>query len=125
VIKPDGVKRKLVGEIIKRVEKDGFKIIGMNYTRLSRNQAARFYAIHKSKDFFLPLIDFIIEGPVLALLLVRKNGQKRLRELVGATDPKKAKKGTIRGDFGTSTRRNVVHAANLQENPQREIKFFF
>jgi len=125
VIKPDGVKRKLVGEIIRRVENDGFKIVDMNFTRLARQQVAKFYNIHKGKDFFKPLVDFIIEGPVLALLLRRKNGQKRLRELVGATDPKKAKKGTIRGDFGTSTRRNVVHAANPQENPQREIEFFF
>ena len=125
MIKPDGVKRKLVGEIIKRVENDGFKIVNMNFTRLNHQQAAKFYRIHKGKDFFKPLVEFIIEGPVLALLLMRKNGQKRLRELVGATDPKKARKGTIRGDFGTSTRRNVVHAANPQENPQREIEFFF
>lgn len=125
MIKPDGVKRKLVGEIIKRVEKDGFNIVAVNFTRLNRQRAADFYQIHKEKDFFKPLVEFIIEGPVLALLLRRTNGQKRLRELVGATDPKKAKKGTIRGDFGTSTRRNVVHAANPQENPQREIKFFF
>lgn len=125
MIKPDGVKRKLVGEIIKRVENDGFKIVNMNFTRLNHQQAAKFYRIHKGKDFFKLLVEFIIEGPVLALLLMRKNGQKRLRELVGATDPKKAGKGTIRGDFGTSTRRNVVHAANPQENPQREIKFFF
>jgi nucleoside-diphosphate kinase len=125
VIKPDGVKRKLVGEIIKRVENDGFKIVDMNFTRLTHQQAAKFYHIHKGKGFFKPLVEFIIEGPVLALLLMRKNGQNRLRELVGATNPKKARKGTIRGDFGTSTRRNVVHAANPQENPQREIEFFF
>ena len=125
VIKPDGVKRKLVGEIIKRIERNGFKIIDMNFTRLTRRQAAEFYSIHKGKDFFLPLIDFMTEGPILALLLARKNGQKRLRALVGATNPKQAKCGTIRADFGTSTQRNVVHAANPDENPKREINFFF
>jgi nucleoside-diphosphate kinase len=125
VIKPDGVKRKLVGEIIKRIEQYGFKIIDVNFTRLTRKQASEFYAIHKGKDFFLPLVSFIIEGPVLALLLQRKNGQKLLRVIVGATDPKQAKKGTIRADFGTSTQRNVVHAANPAEDPQREINFFF
>jgi nucleoside-diphosphate kinase len=125
VIKPDGVKRKLVGEIIKRIEQYGFKIIDVNFTRLTRKQASEFYAIHKGKDFFLPLVNFIIEGSVLALLLQRKNGQKLLRVIVGATDPKQAKKGTIRADFGTSTQRNVVHAANPAEDPQREINFFF
>lgn len=119
------MKRKLIGEIIKRVEKDGFRILDMKFTRLTRLKAAEFYAIHRGKDFFRPLIDFITEGPVLALLLARENGQKRLRALVGATNPKLAKKGTIRADFGTSTQRNVVHAANPAENPQREIEFFF
>ena len=125
VIKPDGVKRKLIGEIIKRIEQDGFEIINMKFTHLTRKQASQFYAIHKGKDFFLPLVDFIAEGPVLALLLQRKNGQKRLRQIVGATDPKKAMTGSIRADFGTSTQQNVVHAANPEENPQREINFFF
>ena len=92
---------------------------------MSQKQAAEFYTIHRGKDFFLPLVNFIIEGPVLALLLQRKNGQNRLRKLIGATDPKKADAGTIRADFGTSIRRNVVHAANPKENPQREINFFF
>jgi len=125
VIKPDGVKRNLIGEIIKRVENDNFKIVDLNFIHLSRKQAAEFYKIHKGKDFFLPLVNFIIEGPVLALLLQRKNGQNRLRKLIGATDPKKAETGTIRADFGTSIRRNVVHAANPKENPPREINFFF
>lgn len=119
------MKRRLIGEIIKRVEKDGFRIIDVNFTQLTRRQAIEFYSIHKGKNFFKPLIDFITEGPVLALLLARKNAQKRLRELVGATNPKSAKPGTIRADFGTSTRRNVVHAANPDENPEREIDFFF
>lgn len=114
-----------MGEIIKRIEHYGFKIIDMNFTQLTKKQASQFYAIHKGKDFFLPLVDFITEGPVLALLLQRNNGQKLLRIVVGATDPKKAKKGTIRADFGTSIQHNVVHAANPQEKPQREINFFF
>lgn len=114
-----------MGEIIKRIEQNGFEIVDMKFTQLTRPKAAQFYAIHKNKPFFLPLIDFITSGPVLALLLQRENGQRLLRTLVGATDPKKAEKGTIRADFGTTIQRNVVHAANPLENPQREIDFFF
>jgi len=125
VIKPDAVRRKLVGEIIKRIETDGFVLRDARFMQLVRTDAERFYAIHKGKVFFDPLVAFMTSGPVMALLIERENGLHRLRELAGATDPKQAAPGTIRADLGTSTRENVVHAANPDENPDEEIRFYF
>lgn len=124
MIKPDAVKNKHVGEIISEIERE-FDIIDIKYTRLNKSQAKKFYAIHKGKDFFNGLIDFITSGPVVALLLQGNNIQKSLRDFIGATDPKKADKNTIRAKFGTSVQKNVVHASNPLENPDKEIKFFF
>ena len=125
VIKPDAVHRKLIGEIIRRVEAAGFEVRDIRYRRLTENDAGRFYAIHRGKEFFLPLIDFMTSGPVVAVLLERENAQSFLRDVVGATDPKQAKPGTIRADFGTTVRENAVHASNPDENPQDEIAFYF
>jgi nucleoside-diphosphate kinase len=125
IIKPDGVKRKLVGEVISRVEKNNFDILNIKFLRLSLKEAQEFYKIHKGKDFYESLCEFMASGPIVAILLAGENALFRLRELVGATDPKKAQKGTIRGDLGTSIQENVVHAANPEEDVEREIKFFF
>ncbi|MCX7785242.1 MAG: nucleoside-diphosphate kinase [candidate division WOR-3 bacterium] len=124
LIKPDAVKNKHIGEIITEVEKE-FEILDIKYTRLTKSQAKKFYAIHKNKDFFKGLIEFITSGPIVALLLQGPNIQKRIREFIGDTDPKKAKRGTIRNRFGTSIQQNAVHASNPLENPEKEIKFFF
>ncbi len=125
VIKPDGVERRLIGEIIKRVERDGFEILDMKFIRLKKEEAERFYIVHKGKDFYPSLVEYISSGPVVAILLQRERAQERLREVVGATDPKKAEKGTIRADFGLDIEHNTVHAADPKEDPDREIRFFF
>ena len=124
MIKPDAVKRKLIGEIIKCLEKE-FDILDIKFTLLNQKQAEDFYAIHKGKEFFNGLVDFITDGPVVALLLQGDNIQERVRKVIGATDPKKAEPGTIRARFGTSVQQNVVHASNPLEEPEREIAFFF
>lgn len=125
VIKPDAVARGCIGEIISRVEQMGFKITGLVMRQLSKSEGEKFYAIHKGKDFFLGLVDFITSGPVVALRIEGKSARQRLRDLVGNTDPKLAKPGTIRHDFGTSVRENSVHAANPEEDVDRELSFFF
>lgn len=125
VIKPDAVARGVIGEIITMIERSGLRITGMVMRRLSRTEAEEFYSIHHGKDFFAGLVDFIISGPVVALLVAGENARQRVRELAGATDPAKAEPGTIRQRFGTSVRQNAVHAANPAEDVEREIRFFF
>lgn len=124
-MKPDAVRRKLVGEILKRVEADGFVLCAARVARLSTAQARRFYAIHKGKPFYAGLVKFMTSGPVVACCLERRDAVKRLRVLAGKTDPKAAAPGTIRADFGTSTRHNVIHASNPDENPDEEVRFYF
>lgn len=125
VIKPDAIKNLHIGEIISRVEKAGFLITGVLMRRLRPAEAEEFYAIHRGKDFFPGLVQFITSGPVVAVLIEGDNCPQRLRQFVGATDPGKAKPGTIRADFGTSVQMNAVHASNPDENVNREISFFF
>ncbi|NPV14849.1 nucleoside-diphosphate kinase [candidate division WOR-3 bacterium] len=125
VIKPDAVKKGHIGAIISRLEQAEFKITGMVMKQLSRAEAEGFYAIHRGKDFFAGLVEFITSGPVVALLIEGECCQQRLREFVGATDPAQAKPGTIRAEFGTSVRMNAVHASNPEEDVNREINFFF
>ncbi len=125
IIKPDGVKKKLIGKIISRIEKEGFNILNIKFLKLSIEEAKEFYKIHEGKDFYSSLCEFMASGPIVVILLEGENCQRRLRELVGATDPTKAAKGTIRKEFGSSIQENVVHAANPEENVEREIKFFF
>ncbi len=125
IIKPDGVRRKLIGKIISRIEEEGFDILNIKFLKLTMEEAKEFYRIHEGKDFYLSLCEFMANGPIVVLLLAGENAQVRLRKLVGATDPKKAEKGTIRRDFGTSIQENVVHAADPEENVEREIRFFF
>jgi len=124
MIKPDAVKAKHIGEIISEIERE-FEIVDIKLTNLNKTQTQEFYSIHKGKEFFDRLVDFIISGPVVALLLQCNNVQERVREFIGATDPQKAKPGTIRARFGTSIQHNAVHASNPLENPEKEIKFFF
>lgn len=125
IVKPDGVKKRLLGEILRRVEREGFRIIDLKLTKLTLKEAQNLYQIHKKKRFFDSLVRFITSGPILAILLERNNATQKLREIIGATNPKKAEPGTIRADFGTSILKNIVHAANPDENPKREIALFF
>ncbi|MEO0137389.1 MAG: nucleoside-diphosphate kinase [candidate division WOR-3 bacterium] len=125
IIKPDAVKRNLVGNILKHIVDAGFKIVAMKMVWLTKEQGGRFYEIHKGKEFYNWLVDFISSGPVVVACLKSPDAPKRLREVVGATDPKKAAPGTIRNLYGTSVGENVVHASAPDEDPQREINFFF
>ncbi|MEO0107922.1 MAG: nucleoside-diphosphate kinase [candidate division WOR-3 bacterium] len=125
VIKPDAVRRRLVGEIIHRVELEGFEILDMRYRRLTRDEVEGLYEVHRGRDFFGALVDFMMSGPGVALLLEHEDAAQRLRNLVGDTDPAKARSGTIRADLGTSVRENAVHASSPDEDPAREIELFF
>jgi len=125
LIKPDAVERNLIGEILKRVEDAGFKIIALKMGDLPRTQAEKFYQVHRGKHFFEKLIAYMSSGRVVAVLLQRENAVKKLRQLVGATDPKDAVKGTIRHDLALDGRRNSVHASDSSQNFEFESKFFF
>jgi len=125
LIKPDGVERKNVGKIISHIEDAGFGIVNMRMVHLTRDEAEDFYSIHKNKEFFLKLIDFVTRGRIIALLLEGKDVVKRTRLLVGKTDPEEAEKGTIRATYGLSKTENVVHASDSKETARSEIKFFF
>jgi len=125
IIKPDAVKRNLCGKILNQILDNGFTVLGMKMVRVTRDQAAEFYKIHQGKDFYPWLVDFISSGPVVVCCLAHPDGPKKLREVVGATDPKKAQAGTVRNLYGTSTGENVVHASAPDEDPEREIRLFF
>jgi nucleoside-diphosphate kinase len=125
MIKPDAVERNLIGEILKRVEEDGFKIIDLKMDELTRSQVEEFYEVHRGKPFFEKLVEYMSSGKVVAVLLNRPDAVKRLRELAGATDPKDASKGTIRYDLALDGRRNSVHASDSVLNAKLESEFFF
>ena len=125
LIKPDAVERNLIGEILKRVEDAGFKIIGLEMGELPHSRAEKFYQVHLGKPFFEKLVEYMSSGKVVAVMLERDNAVKKLRELVGATDPKEAKPGTIRHDLALDGRRNSVHASDSGLNVEFESKFFF
>jgi nucleoside-diphosphate kinase len=125
LIKPDAVERNLIGEILKRIEDAGFRIIDLKMGVLPQSQAERFYQVHRGKHFFEKLIDYMASGKVVAVLLERQDAVKKLRQVVGATDPKDATEGTIRHDLALDGRRNSVHASDSPENVEFESKFFF
>lgn len=125
MIKPDGVKKSLIGEIIRIIENKGFKITNIKMERLTRERAESFYEIHKGKPFYKRLIDFMITGPIVALRIEGVDAVTNLRKIVGSTDPEKAEEGTIRKLYGTNVTVNAVHASDTIENAEREIKFFF
>jgi nucleoside-diphosphate kinase len=125
LIKPDAVRQRHVGDIIARLERAGFDISGIAMRHLSRTQAEDFYSIHRGKDFFSGLVDFMVSGPLVAMWLEGENVCRRVRDFTGATDPAKAAPGTIRADFGSSVRTNAVHASNPDEDVGREVDFFF
>lgn len=125
MIKPDAVKRNLIGEILRRVQKAEFEIVELKMVKLSVPEAKRFYQVHRGKPFFDKLVKYVSSGKVVVALLRKKNAVKDLRELIGSTDPKKAKKGTIRRDLAINTTQNSVHASDSPQNAKTEIKFFF
>jgi nucleoside-diphosphate kinase len=125
MIKPDAVRKDLIGEIIRRTEDAGFKIVGLRMERLSVARGREFYRVHKGKHFFDKLVRFISSGPVVAVMLTRKNAVKKLRQVVGATDPRQAKPGTIRHDLASGVTKNAVHASDSAKSFRYESKFFF
>jgi nucleoside-diphosphate kinase len=125
IIKPDAVAKNVIGQIYARFESAGLKVIAARIMQLSREDAGRFYAVHKDRPFFKDLVDFMVSGPVMVQVLEGDNAVVKNRELMGATDPKKADKGTIRADFADSIDANAVHGSDSADNAKIEIAFFF
>ncbi len=125
IIKPDAVRRRLVGEIISRLEKKGFEMVAIKLIKMDRNLAETFYAEHKGKDFYEKLIDFMTSGPSIAMVLKRENAIHLLRHMAGKTDPKEAAPGTIRGDLGLGLPANALHASDSHKSAKREISILF
>jgi nucleoside-diphosphate kinase len=125
IIKPDAVKKNVLGKIITRFENAGLTLIAVKMMHLSKQQAERFYAVHKERPFFDDLVKFMISGPVLIQVLEGENAITKNRQLMGATNPKEADKGTIRADFAESIEANAVHGSDSKENAKLEISYFF
>lgn len=125
IIKPDAVQRNLVGRILSRVEEEGFRVLNLKYVQLAKEDAQRFYYVHKGKPFLSELVNYMASGPAVPILLEKANAISDLRELIGATDPKKAKPGTIRADFALSMTQNSVHASDSARSAKFETNFFF
>jgi nucleoside-diphosphate kinase len=125
IVKPDAVEKNVIGEIYTRFERSGLKIIAARMMQLSRAEAEGFYAVHKARPFFKDLVDFMTSGPVIVQVLEGENAIQKNRDLMGATDPKKAEKGTIRADFAQSIDANAVHGSDSAETAAVEIAYFF
>lgn len=125
IIKPDATDRNIVGKIITYFEQAGLAVTAIKRLRLTREEAALFYAVHRERAFFGELIDFMVSGPVVVMVLEGEDAVAQNRAIMGATDPKKAEKGTIRADLATSIEANAVHGSDSVENALQEISFFF
>ena len=125
IIKPDAVKKNVIGKIIERFESNGLRIAAMKKMQLTPQTAGEFYEVHKERPFFGELVEFMTSGPVVVMVLEGENAVAKNRALMGATDPKEAEPGTIRSDFAESIDANAVHGSDSPENAEREIKYFF
>lgn len=125
IVKPDGVKKNVIGDVYSRFEKAGLKIVAARMLQLTQAQAEGFYAVHSARPFFKDLVKFMISGPVMVQVLEGENAVLKNRELMGATDPKKADKGTIRADLASSIDENIAHGSDSLENATIEIAYFF
>jgi nucleoside-diphosphate kinase len=125
IIKPDAVAKNVIGQIYSRFEGAGLRVVAARMTQLSKAQAEGFYAVHKERPFFGELVAFMISGPVMIQVLEGENAMQKNRDLMGATDPKKAEKGTIRADFADSIDANAVHGSDSAQNAAIEIAYFF
>ena len=125
IVKPDGVSRNLIGDVYRRFESAGLRIIGARMMRLTQSQAEGFYAVHRERPFFRDLCSYMTSGPVMVQVLEGESAVARHRDIMGATDPKKAAPGTIRADLASSIEENVVHGSDSAENAAREIAYFF
>ena len=125
IIKPDAVAKGNAGNIIAHLEKQGFKVRAIRMLTMTKAQAGEFYAVHRERPFYGSLVDFMTSGPAIPILLERDNAVAKLREVIGATDPKEAAPGTVRALFAESKERNAIHASDSDENAAREGTFFF
>jgi nucleoside-diphosphate kinase len=125
LVKPDGVQRGLIGEVLNRFEKKGFRIAGLKLMRMDRALAARHYAEHTEKPFYGGLVDFITSGPLVAIVVEGPGAVATVRQMMGVTDPSKAVQGTLRGDFGLTIGMNIVHGSDSVERAATEVGLFF
>ena len=125
IVKPDGVRKGLVGEVVRRFEAAGIRIVAMRMLHLTKREAEGFYAVHRERPFFGSLTDFMSSGPIVAMVLSGDDVIARNRKIMGATDPKKADKGTIRADLADSVEQNIVHGSDAPETSATEIAYFF
>ncbi len=124
IVKPDGVKKGLIGEVIKRFEENGLKVIGLKMVKMSKREAEGFYEVHRGKSFFESLTTFMSSGPAVVMVLEGDNAIQSLRNLMGATDPQEAAEGTLRRQFGSNIERNVVHGSDAPDTAAFEIGYF-
>ena len=125
IVKPDGVQKNVIGEVCRRFEQAGLRVVAARMRRLTQAEAEGFYAVHRERPFFRDLVSYMTSGPVVVQVLEGENAVARNRDIMGATDPKKAAPGTIRADLATSIEQNVVHGSDSLENAVREIGYFF
>lgn len=125
IVKPDGVEKNVIGEVYRRFEQAGLRIVAARMRRLTQAEAEGFYAVHRERPFFRDLVSYMTSGPVVVQVLEGEDAVARNRDIMGATDPKKAAPGTIRADLATSIEQNVVHGSDSLENAAREISYFF
>ena len=125
IVKPDGVQKHLIGEVIKRFEEDGLKVIGLKMIWMDKKEAEGFYSVHRGKPFFESLTTFMSSGPSVVMVLEGEGAISKIRELMGATDPKQAKEGSLRRQFATNIEKNVVHGSDAPETAAFEINYFF
>lgn len=125
IVKPDGVRKNVIGEVYRRFEQAGLKIVAARMLQLTKAQAEGFYAVHRERPFFADLVAYMSSGPVVVQVLEGENAVAKNREIMGATDPKQADAGTIRADFATSIEENVVHGSDSLENAAIEVAYFF
>ena len=125
IVKPDGVKKNLIGEVIKRFEQRGLRIAALKVLKLSKDDAKGFYIVHKKRPFYESLTSFMSEGPIVVMVVEGDNTINKVREIMGATNPKDAVPGTIRSDFASDIEHNIVHGSDSKESASYEIPFFF
>lgn len=125
IIKPDGIQKNIIGEIISRIEKKGLKILNMKMMKLSRELAEKHYEEHRNKPFFKSLVNFITSAPIIVMIVEGEDVISIFRSMMGPTDPKNAAPGTIRGDYGTDIERNIIHGSDSIESAKREVDLFF
>lgn len=125
IVKPDGVQKNLIGEVIRRFENAGLKIVALKMLRLTKDMAKGFYIVHKDKPFYDSLTDFMSSGPVVVMVVEGENAISKVREIMGATNPKNAAPGTIRHDFASDVEHNIVHGSDSPESARFEIGYFF